>query len=164
MLYVAARMLLDGTKGLAPSGATIVGQEFVRDPVALGQLAQSLLDVLPTTAHTPTEYACPRQTVRTNNAAVVAEGAAKPTSVYSVEQRLLVGAHLSEGIPRYWLLDPTALQQFIDSELRFGLGLAVELATSLCKTTSSQINLNLGVFEVSDEANPEGRIAAAAPR
>ena len=80
----AARMLPDGTKALAPSGATIVGQEFVRDPVVLGQVAQSLLDVLPTQQHTSTEYAYLRQTGRTNNAAVVAEGAAKPTSVYSV--------------------------------------------------------------------------------
>ena len=36
--HVAARMLPDGTKALAPSGATIVGQEFVRAPVALGQV------------------------------------------------------------------------------------------------------------------------------
>jgi hypothetical protein len=33
---VATQMVgVDGTKALAPSGATIVGQEFVRDPVAL---------------------------------------------------------------------------------------------------------------------------------
>ena len=69
---------------MAPSGATVVGQEFVRDPVALGQVAQSLLDVLPVKQHTTAEYAYLRQTVRTNNAAVVAEGAVKPTSVYSV--------------------------------------------------------------------------------
>ena len=77
----------DGQKALAPSGATIVGQEFVRDPVALGQVAQSLLDVLPVKQHASTEYAYLRQTVRTNNAAVVAEGATKPTS------DLLRGAH-----------------------------------------------------------------------
>jgi hypothetical protein len=68
---VAARMMPDGTKALAPSGATIVGQEFVQDPVALGQVAQSLLDVLPTKQHTSAEYAYLAQTTRTNNAAVV---------------------------------------------------------------------------------------------
>ena len=62
--HVTVRMLPDGQKALAPSGATIVGQEFVRDPVALGQVAQSLLDVLPTKQHTSTEYAYLRQTVR----------------------------------------------------------------------------------------------------
>ena len=69
--HVAARMMPDGTKALAPSGATIVGQEFVQDPVALGQVAQSLLDVLPTKQHTSAEYAYLAQTTRTNNAAVV---------------------------------------------------------------------------------------------
>ena len=72
------------------------------DPVALGQVAQSLLDVLPAKAHTTPEYAYLRQTVRTNNAAVVAEGAVKPTSVYTVvriEDSLVVIAHLSEGDP-----------------------------------------------------------------
>jgi hypothetical protein len=61
-----------------------VGQEFTADPVASGQVATGLLDVLPTKQHASTEYAYLRQSVRTNNAAVVAEGAVKPTSVYSV--------------------------------------------------------------------------------
>ncbi len=76
---VAAKMLPDGTKVLAPSTATVVGQEFVRDPVALGQVAQPLLDVLSTKQHTSAEYAYLRQTTRTNNAAVVAEGRVRPS-------------------------------------------------------------------------------------
>ena len=70
--------------------------------------------------HTTAEYAFLRQTARTNNAAVVAEGATKPTSVYSVirvEQSLAVVAHLSEGIPRYWLLDTTSLETFKKASL-----------------------------------------------
>jgi len=73
-----------------------------------------LLDVLPTKQHTSAEYAYLRQSVRTNSAAIVAVGAAKPISVYSVvrvENSLQVIAHLSEGIPRYWLLDNQALEQ-----------------------------------------------------
>ena len=68
-----ATMMLgpDGQKALAPSGATIVGQEFVRDPVALGQVAQSLLYVLPSKQHTSAEYAYLAQTTRPNAAAVV---------------------------------------------------------------------------------------------
>ena len=107
-------------KALAPTGAAVVGQEFRPDPVALGQPALSLLDVVPVVQHATPEFAYLRQTVRTNNAAVVAEGATKPTSVYSVnrvEQSLVVVAHLSEGIPRYWLLDSSALEQFVASEL-----------------------------------------------
>lgn len=118
-----------GTKALAPSGATVVGQEFKPDPIALGQVATGLLDVLPVQQHASAEYAFLRQNARTNNAAAVAEGAVKPTSVLGltrVEQTLTVIAHLSEGIPRYWLLDTTALEQFIDSELTYGLARAVE--------------------------------------
>jgi hypothetical protein len=44
---VARPMQPDGMKALAPSGATVVGQEMKPDPVALGQPALSLLDVIP---------------------------------------------------------------------------------------------------------------------
>ena len=69
---VAAKMLPDGTKALAPADAAVVGQEFQADPVALGQVAIGLLDVLPVMRHATAEYAYLRQSVRTNNAAVVA--------------------------------------------------------------------------------------------
>jgi hypothetical protein len=69
---VAAKMLPDGTKALAPSNAAVVGQEFQADPVALGQVAVGLLDLLPVMRHATAEYTYLRQSVRTNNAAVVA--------------------------------------------------------------------------------------------
>ena len=62
-------------------------------------------------------------------AAVVAEGAVKPTSIYSVvrvDDSLDVIAHLSEAVPRYWVTDNVALQQFLGAELQYGLSLAVE--------------------------------------
>ncbi|MDO3636006.1 HK97 family phage prohead protease [Mycolicibacterium arseniciresistens] len=127
---VATKMLGEnGTKALAPSGATVVGQEFEADPIALGRVATGLLDVLPVKQHSSPEYAFMRQGTRTNNAAVVAEGAVKPTSplgVTRVEQSLAVVAHLSEGVPRYWLIDSESLQDFVNNELQYGLGLAVE--------------------------------------
>ena len=67
--------------------------------------------------------------MRNNLAAVVAAGALKPTSVYSVtrqETSLAVLAHLSEGIPRHWLIDVPALEAFLRSELEYGLAAAVE--------------------------------------
>jgi hypothetical protein len=60
---------------------------------------------------------------------VVAEGAVKPISVYSVvrvEDSLKIIAHLSEGVPRFWLLDNSALETFVENELRYGLQVAVE--------------------------------------
>ena len=43
-----------------------------------------------------------------------------------VEQSLQVVAHLSDGVPRFWLLDNTALEEFVDAELSYGLGVALE--------------------------------------
>jgi hypothetical protein len=126
---LAGQIRPDGQKALSPSGAAVVGQEFTPDPVALGQPALSLLDVIPVVQHNIPEFAYMRQTVRTNNAAVVAAGAQKPTSVYTVtrvENALVVIAHLSEGIPRHWLIDNSALEAFLQSELTFGLQQAVE--------------------------------------
>ena len=117
---VAKQMLPDGMKSLAPSGAAVVGQEFKPDPVALGKPATALLDVLPVVGHSSPEFSYLRQTTRTNTAAVVAEGATKPTSVYSVtrtEAALVVVAHLSEAVPRFWLLDNTSLDRFVEAEL-----------------------------------------------
>ena len=97
--------------------------------MALGKPALSLLDVIPVVQHAIPEFAYMRQTVRTNNAAVVAAGALKPTSVYTVtrvENSLAVIAHLSEGIPRHWLIDTPSLEAFLAGELEFGLQQAVE--------------------------------------
>ena len=38
----------------------------------------------------------------------------------------MVIAHLSEGIPRHWLIDGPALGAFIANELEYGLRKAVE--------------------------------------
>ena len=129
---VAARMIGTdglGTKALAPSGATVIPQAFTPDPVALGRAATGLLDILPVQVQPTAEYAYLRQTTRTNNAAVVDDGDTKPTSVLGltrVEQTLAVVAHLSEGIPRYWLVDNAAVEAFVAVELEEGLQRAVE--------------------------------------
>lgn len=135
MAAAVASGLLGGpdgnSKALAPSGATVVGLDFEADPIALGRAATNLLNVLPVIEHDSPAFSYLRQgfTGRTNNAAVVADGAVKPTSVYGVERvdnTLSVVAHLSELINRYWLLDNVSLQQFLSDELQFGLGLAIE--------------------------------------
>lgn len=135
MAAAVASGLLGGpdgnAKALAPSGATVVGLDFEADPIALGRVATDLLNVLPVIEHDSPAFSYLRQgfTGRTNNAAVVADGAVKPTSVYGVERvdnTLSVVAHLSELINRYWLLDNVSLQQFLSDELQFGLALAVE--------------------------------------
>src|SRR6478736_1564298 len=120
-----------GSKALSPSGIAVVSQEFQPDPVALGRPANTLLSVMPVKQHTEPTYGYLRQTVRTSNAAVVAEGGTKPTSVFSVvriEDSLDVVAHISEPCPRYWFVDSPALQQFLTTELTYGLQVAIEAA------------------------------------
>lgn len=121
----------DGSKALVPSGgtSTIVAQEFKPAPIELGKTGTKLLDVLPAQVHGSPTWKYLRQTVRTNNAAVVNEGAVKPTSVYSVAEvdgALVVVAHLSEAIPRYYFVDNSSLEDFVRNELEYGLQLAVE--------------------------------------
>lgn len=70
-----------------------------------------------------------RQTVRTNNADVVADGDLKPTSVFTVvpvEDRCRVVAHLTEPIPIRLLADHQSLRTWLDSELVNGVLDALE--------------------------------------
>jgi HK97 family phage major capsid protein len=68
-------------------------------------------------------------TVATNNAAVVAAGALKPTSVYTVsrqETAVKVIAHVAEALDRSLLMDLDQLVDFMDSQLRLGVLLTEE--------------------------------------
>jgi hypothetical protein len=131
---VASKMLGGtdgGSKALAPSGATVVGLDFDENPVALGRAATNLLNILPVILHDTPRFQFLRQGIagRTNNAAVVPDLAVKPVSPLGVElvdNMLDVVAHLSELIPRYWLIDNAALQRFVMDELLFGIHQAIE--------------------------------------
>ena len=118
-----------GIKVLVGAGESTVGIPMLSgSPVDEGKAALSLLDVLPA-VQVPREFSYLRQTARTNNAAVVASGALKPTSVYTlerIEEHLRVIAHLSEPIDKFWLEDTAALTAFIGSELVYGLSLGLE--------------------------------------
>jgi len=75
---------------------------------------------------------------------VVAEGATTPSSIYSVtriEGALVVVAHLSEGIPRFGLLDNSALETFVENELQYGLQVAVEAKVLADVNATSGIQL-----------------------
>lgn len=118
-----------GEKAIASGSSVFVDTELTPTPIAMGRPATALLNVIPVTRHGQPAYSYLRQSVRTNNAAVVAEGAVKPTSVYTfvkVDGALSVIAHLSEAIPRYWLEDRKEIQDFLKSEMAYGLQLAIE--------------------------------------
>ena len=69
-----------------------------------------------------------RQTTRTNNAAVVSEGAQKPESVYAWEQDDAPVRTIAHWVPvsRQAMDDADLLMSTIDGELRYGLNLTEE--------------------------------------
>ncbi len=117
-------------KSLVSAGSQVTTAETLTSPVTLAQPATGLLDLMPVRFLDGTDqYSYLRQTTRTNNAAPVAAGALKPTSVYTLERvtrELSVIAHVSEPIFEYWLSDEPALEQFIGGEMGYGLQIAVE--------------------------------------
>ncbi|MEJ7647962.1 MAG: phage major capsid protein [Nakamurella sp.] len=117
-----------GLKSLLVEGTQVVPAQFLDYAVVKERPPTSLLDVIPAKI-VDRNFSYLRQTVRTNNAAPVAVGGLKPTSVYTMERvtgRLRVMAHLSEAIDEYWLADQNALQQFVSDELAWGLRAALE--------------------------------------
>ena len=74
-------------------------------------------------------YSFLRQTVRENNAAPVADGALKPTSLYTLEEvegRYRVIAHLSEPVPQRFFHDDDSLGTFLAREMANGLAEELE--------------------------------------
>jgi HK97 family phage major capsid protein len=127
---VATGMRAGGTKaGLVANGDEAFQIPLQRSPVAEGQPAGSLFDVIGTVARRSPVYEYLRQTGRSNNAAVVAPGATKPTSSYEVTKQrgeLAVVAHLAGPLDSYMLDDAVNLRTFVGSELIYGLRAAVE--------------------------------------
>jgi HK97 family phage major capsid protein len=113
---------------ITPSGSVGVPQLSATIPAA-GEVLETILQVLrPTpTSNSSVEYL--REVTRTQNAAPVAAGAIKPTSVYElieVDAPCELIAHLSEPVKRQWLSDAANLQRYLDTVLRQGEQLALE--------------------------------------
>lgn len=117
-------------KALAANGSVATTPAF--DPSILGipDRPRFLRQVIPTKSLDSTDrFSYMKQTVRTNNAAAVAIGATKPTSIYTVEKvegAVTTLAHLSERIPRQYLADAPFLRSFVETEMRLGLVLEEE--------------------------------------
>jgi HK97 family phage major capsid protein len=95
-------------------------------PLAMRKMTIRDLVAPGTTSSNNVEYAI--QTTRTNNAAVVAEAALKPTSTYAWDLRsfpVRTIAHLVKA-SRQILDDAPGLQSIIDAEMRYGLAYAEE--------------------------------------
>lgn len=119
----------DGVKGLAPGGTVLTEVPLVNTlPIQLGRPLTSVIDVLPVVQRAAS-YDYLRQATRTNNAATVAAGGTKPTTLMGLERvpsRLRVIAHLSEKIGKYLLEDNANLKTFVATELTGGLLQTIE--------------------------------------
>lgn len=154
-MKATARELADGLAVTQPggqkaliAGGTATATVIARDLAGLPQVPTSILSLIPTVALDSPTYRYLKQVgPRENNAAVVEPGGLKPTSPVSlqpVEGSLVVVAHLSDGVSKYDLLDTRNLQQFVESELRYGLATKME---QLALTGSGEDGEPLGVLK-----------------
>lgn len=114
------------SKALVAGGSSTSAVSLDPEPqrLAIPGANLGLLGVVAVTRRDTPTYSYLKQTVRTNNAAVVAAGAQKPTSpvtVASVSNTLSVIATLSEYLPNYTLLDNSQLEDFVAAELAYFL-------------------------------------------
>lgn len=115
---------LDGT-----SGGTMVPAFFDPQIRDLPQRQLFVRSLIPTVGCTGDKVWYLRQTVATQNAAAVAAGGLKPTSVYTIariEETVRTVAHVTEALDRALLSDFDALSEFIDTQLRLGVLLEEE--------------------------------------
>jgi HK97 family phage major capsid protein len=119
-----------GSKALeGTSGGTMVAPFYDPNIRNLPQRALFVRTVIPTVAADSDKVWFLRQSVATQNAAPVAAGALKPTSVYTVErieQPVTTVAHITEPLDRALLSDQAELTAFLDNQLRLGVLLAEE--------------------------------------
>jgi len=121
---VASVSAAKGIKALVAGGSSTTPVPLESNPIPLGQPNLGLLSLIPTKVRETPKYSYLRQTVRTNNAAVVAPGGTKPTSVYTVASfpgELQVVAHMSEYVDKYLLEDNDDLERFLAGELQEGV-------------------------------------------
>ncbi len=119
----------NGMKALVTSGSVAVSVPLSPEPIALPQRAKFVLELMSAVEAEGGNYAYLKQTVRTNNAAPVADGATKPTSIYTlvrVDDTTKVIAHLSERIPRFYVEDAPLLRSFIQNEMFYGIQSALD--------------------------------------
>jgi HK97 family phage major capsid protein len=116
----AAAVRKAGAKALVPSGQLQVPAPW-SEIAGFGAEASLIGTVIPSTGLEATDtFSYLRQTVRTNNAAVVPAGAVKPTSVISlekIEDKARTIATLSEPIDNALVADVNLLEAFIGREL-----------------------------------------------
>ncbi|WP_185291705.1 phage major capsid protein [Mycolicibacterium litorale] len=127
----ATELLRLGGESRAISSGSLDVPSLINPSITPMSRPQRLIDLLvnrlPLNDGAAFEYH--RQTVRTNNAAPVADNALKPTSVMTltpVEDRARVIAHLSEPVPNRLVMDVPGFQDWLTTDLAEGVLDALE--------------------------------------
>ncbi len=110
------------------SGLLVPAQRDVEE-YTLPMKPSLLTAFVPSKLITSNDFTFIRQSARVNRAAVVADGATKPTSTYTLDEvagTLDTIAHMSEPVMNRILSDKAGLQSFLAMEMAMGLDLAAE--------------------------------------
>ncbi|GAA1732979.1 phage major capsid protein [Microbacterium paludicola] len=119
-----------GAKAFVTPGAEVFATPLEsQSPLEIQRIPTSLLEVLKSTQRGTPRWEYLRQTAFTNNAAIVAPGAEKPTSVITLDKEtgeLQVIAHLTEPVDKFLLEDNDTLVSFITSQMLYGIARKLE--------------------------------------
>jgi HK97 family phage major capsid protein len=116
-------------KAITAANAATVSDRDLDVAVPMAQRTMTIRDLLTVTPTSGGSVDYAKQTTRTNNAAVTAEGATKPTSAYAwtiVNAPVRVVAHLAK-LTRQAIDDAVQLQGEVEQEMRYGLKFAEEV-------------------------------------
>jgi HK97 family phage major capsid protein len=137
-------------KALLEAGSTAVATPIFAQPIADPRQARFVYELLPSSEAEGGLFGYLKQTVRTNNAAEVATGTLKPTSIYTLQRvndTTKVFAHLSQPIDKFLVEDAPNLTQFLNAEMRNGLQKALD-AHVITDITAAATTGTAGTFDL----------------
>lgn len=135
------------------SGGALIPRDTRTDPVQIARRRLTIRDLLNSGTTTSNLVEFGRQTTRTNNAAVVSEGAQKAESIYAWERAEASVRTIAHWVPvsRQAMDDAGQLQAVIDGELRYGLDLIEEAQLLLGDGTGENLE---GLMTAATVFNP----------
>lgn len=123
-----ARVAVKSMTSAMDSGGALITPDRRADPITKARRKVRIRDLVAPGQTNSNSIEYPRQTTRTNNAAVVTEGAQKPESNIAFDLATWPVRTIAHWIPasKQLMDDSSAIASLIDSELRYGLNLVEE--------------------------------------
>ncbi|WP_341578584.1 phage major capsid protein [Microbacterium schleiferi] len=123
----------DGVKALVSGSISVPNLLDAGDPVEIDAPRRTLLDLIgrgsPRDGRVGNEFQYMRQTTRTNNAAAIADGENKPTSIYTfgeVTDHYRTYVNKTEDLPYRYLADYERLMDVVEKQLAEDMMVAIE--------------------------------------